>query len=151
LTETGEIWFVLFLLWRGVSMSSSGFPSHGAAEEPLPDQVPAPPPDPTEEAGLMERVLRETLAVTEADVPLDGAELTALEDVARRFMDTALSRHPVVVALVQAILSARFGSLACRPDVCQAVSLRIAETLWEDPTSHARLLRLWTRLTEAVR
>ncbi len=99
----------------------------------------------------MERVLRETLAVTEADVPLEGAELTALEDVARRFIGTALSLHPVVVALVQAILSARFGSLACYPDVGQAVSLRIAQTLWDDPTSQARLLRLWARLTEAVR
>jgi len=132
-------------------MASSGFSLHGAAEGPLPDQTPAPPPDPTEEAGLMQRVLRETLAVTEADVPLDTAELTALEDVARRFIDAALSLHPVVVALVGAILSARFGYLACRPEVCQAVSLRIAETLWEDPASQARLLRLWARLTEAVR
>ena len=122
-------------------MSSSGLPSHDAAEERPPDQVPAPPADPTEEAGLMERVLRETLAVTEADVPLEGAELTALEDVARRFIGTALSLHPVVVALVQAILSARFGSLACRPDVGQAVSQRIAETLWDDPTSQVRPTR----------
>ena len=99
----------------------------------------------------MERVLQETLAVTEVGVPLDGVELTALEDVARRFVDTAVSLHPVVVAMVQAILCARFGSLACRPDVGQAVSLRIAETLWEDPTSQARLMRLWARLTEAVR
>lgn len=132
-------------------MSSSGFRAYDAANEPLPDRVLPAPAEASTDTELMERVLRETLAVTEANLPLDGAELTALENVARKFIDTTLSVQPVVVALVQTILSARFASLGSGPDLCQAVSLRIAETLWEDPTSQARLLRLWARLTEAVR
>lgn len=99
----------------------------------------------------MDRVLRETLAAADPDAPLEAAELEALLQVARRHGNADLSLQPVAVELVEAVLWTRFRAVSGRGDLWQSLAVRIAATLWEDPTSRGRLQVLWSRLTEAAR
>jgi hypothetical protein len=80
----------------------------------------------------MERVMRETLAVTDADVPLDDTELAGLQELVQRFYGTPISANPVVAGLVQVVLTPRFGALTSHAGVGQVIAVRIAETLWDD-------------------
>jgi hypothetical protein len=133
------------------TMSSSGFASNQSGGGAVSESLTTPHSEPVSEPGLMERVLRETLAVTDPDAPLDAAQWGDLQAVARRYAGEPLSMDPVLVLLVQAILGARFAALPRRDELGESVARRIAETLWDDPPSQARLHRLWAHLTEAVR
>ncbi len=97
----------------------------------------------------MERVVQETLAAAEQDGPGDGATVEALQGVARQYAGVPFALQPVLVAMVRAVLSVRFGALMSPAESWQNMTQRIAETLWEDPRSQDRLQTLWTRLNEA--
>jgi hypothetical protein len=130
-------------------MSASAFAANGPPDRPfleslsLPRQVADP--------GLLEQVLRETLAVSDPEVPLSRSEWEALRQVAERHKVVALSLDPIAVQLVTAILVTRFHDVECPAELWQTLARQIAGTLWEDPTSQARLHAIWASLTEAVR
>ena len=126
------------------SLAANGHPDRPFLESPsLPRQV--------ADLDLLEKVLRETLAVSDPEVPMSRGEWEALRQVAQRHMNVALSLDPVAIQLVTAILVTRFHDVACPDELWQTLARQIAETLWEDPTSQTRLHALWARLTEAVR
>lgn len=130
-------------------MCSSAFATDGHPDRPflesplLPGQVADP--------DLLEKVLRETLAASDPEVPMSPGEWEALREVAQRHTDLGLSLDPVVIQLVTAILVTRFRDVECPAELWQVLARQIAGTLWEDPTSRARLHALWGRLIEAVR
>lgn len=130
-------------------MSSSAFAADGPAERPFLESPPL--PHQLGDPGLLEQVLRETLAVSDPEVPLSHGEWEALRRVAEQHAGVALSRDPIAVQLVTAILVTRFHNVDCPAEVWQTLARQIAETLWEDPTSQARLHALWVRLIEALR
>jgi hypothetical protein len=106
-----------------------------------------PPTDRT----LLESVLQWTEATLSADDPLEAADVEALRQVARRHPATPLSRDPVVVELVQAMLRTQFSVHADWLPVWQSASGLIAETLFEDPVWRDRLEVLWSRLLKGER
>ena len=99
------------------------------------------------EPTLLESVLRRTAALTNAEEPVDDEEMAAVEQVARRLKGHAFALDPVVVDLVGAMLLVEFGRQWTSPGLWEVVSRRIARTLFEDPTSRARLETLWARLS----
>jgi len=133
-------------------MSSSGFSSDDDYQRPFADQPePAPSGDAPDSANLMDRVLEETLAATDADAALEPGEVDALKQVARRHPNEPLTLSPVATELVGAVLSTRFGHLRDKAEHWQSMSSTIAETLMDDPSSRDRLQSLWARLSEATR
>ncbi len=133
-------------------MSSSGFDSDDGFQRPFADQPePAASDEAADQSDLMERVLEETLAATDAAAPLEPRELEALKEVARRHPDEPLTLLPVATELVRAVLSTRFGHLRDGTESWQSMTSTIAETLMDDPSSRDRLQSLWAQLSEAAR
>jgi len=130
-------------------MSSSAFAADGPADRPFLESLSL--PHQLADPGLLEQVLRETLAVSDPEVPLSLGEWEALRRVAEQQTGVALSLDPVVIQVVTAILVTRFRNVECPAELWQVLARQIAETLWEDPISQARLHALWARLIEAVR
>jgi len=131
-------------------MSSSGADRDDGYERPFADGPAEQSADSTANGELMDRVLQETLAATDADTPLDPTELAALIDVARRHCGQTPTLASIVVELVEAVLATRFGGVSDGGDRWRSMSSAIAETLMDDPTSRDRLESLWTRLCEAA-
>jgi hypothetical protein len=98
---------------------------------------------------LLQNVLNQTLAAMDEGQAVDDAERQALQTVVERYPDSELCLEPIGEQLVSAMLAARFRCLEYPPEVWENLAPQIARTLWEDPTSRARLLELWTRLNEA--
>lgn len=92
--------------------------------------------------GLLEEVLDRT--ETEATTEVDSESLEALLRVARRYAGRELCVDPVLIELVDVILTRQFHQ--CSPAESCAIAERIAQTLFDDPESHARLTRFWSRL-----
>jgi hypothetical protein len=102
----------------------------------------------TSGAELMQQVLEETAAVAGARRSLAPDEWDALLAVARRHAGQPLELSPIAQELVQALLASRFRGLMRDPEVWSRATLRIAETLWEDPPSRARFQAFWERLLQ---
>lgn len=117
----------------------------------MPSDQPPADHEKASDGGLLEQVLQETLFGSGAAGLLDEPLLAALVEVARRHPGRPLSLDPVMVDLVQAIVRINLGQYSRSDADWQAMSRRIAETLWEDQPSHERLERFWTRLSEAAR
>jgi hypothetical protein len=98
---------------------------------------------------VMEKVLQETLSAAGSDEPVGSAEMQALVEVARRHAGQSISLDPIAIELVESILLCRFGPQLRRSQDAKELPRTVAETLWENPDSHDRLLRLWNRLAEA--
>jgi hypothetical protein len=98
---------------------------------------------------LLQNVLNQTLAAMDVGQAVDDAERQALQSVVERYPHAELGLKPIGEELVSAMLAARFRCLEYPAGVWENLAPQIARTLWEDPTSRARLLVLWTRLNEA--
>nr|MBL7038366.1 hypothetical protein [Pirellulaceae bacterium] len=129
-------------------MSSSGADRDDGYERPFAEGPTEESADATANGELMDQVLQETLAATDADTPLDPSELEALIDVARQHSGQTLAS--VVVELVEAVLATRFGGISDGGDRWRSMASAIAETLMDDPASRDRLESLWARLCEAA-
>jgi hypothetical protein len=134
----------------GTPMSPSPFNAGDAA-----GRIPAEPPPASAEkspdGSLLEQVLQETLFGSDKGGSMDKPLMASLVEVARRHQGRPLSLDPIMVDLVQAIVSINLGHLAAKDADWHAMSRQLAATLWEDPPSQERLERFWTRLSEAAR
>ena len=127
-------------------MDSPQYQSEDSGE--LPDREgPAGAPA-RDDAELMQQVLDETLAAAGARRPLESDEWEALLAVARRHSGQPLTVSPVARELVEAVLASRFRGLLRDPEVWTRTTLRIAETMLEDPPSRERLRSFWERLLQ---
>ena len=95
---------------------------------------------------LLRQVLAETSEICGVDEPLDEADAAALHEVARRHRGEPLVLDPIGVELVQALLRSHFPTQPHASQLWQAIAVKIALTLLEDPTSKKRLEALWTAL-----
>lgn len=96
----------------------------------------------------LEQVLHETLAKLGEGGETDTADMAALHEVAVRHRDRPFGLDPVAVDLVRAVLGQRFQSLLSSDSTWQEMVRQIAQTLFEDAPSHARLESLWRKLRE---
>ena len=122
---------------------SPGEPFGSRPEIPEESAAESAPPD----ASLLESVLRQTEAMTDADEPPSRAEMEAVEEVARRLAGEPFSLDPVAVELVSAMLLVQYGSQWNSPGLWRVVSERIARSIFESPPSRERMERLWDRLS----
>lgn len=97
---------------------------------------------------LLDSVLRQTAQTSASDDAVTADDLAALRQVAVRHRGEPLICQPVVVELVQAVLSEQFRPVVTTAESWQAMCSGIAQTLFEDPVSRERLDSLWARLSE---
>ena len=100
---------------------------------------------------LYAQVLREALGRVELLESVQTSELSALRRVAKRHAGRPLSVEPVIFELVDSMLRSVFRLREPVSDRWSQMCRRVAASLWEDPAAHARLQRLWHRLSEDVR
>lgn len=98
---------------------------------------------------LLEQVIRQTLMLDQSSAAENQALVQALREVALRHQGADFALDPITVEMVEAIFSTQFSGPAAASKQWQAISRRVAETLYEDPVSHDRLAALWARLAEA--
>lgn len=100
---------------------------------------------------LLDSVLRQTAKnqpAEDAGEAASAADLAALQTVAQRHGGKPLLVEPVVIELVQAVLSEQFQPLIASDESWQTMCSGIAQTLYDDPVSRERLDTLWSRLQE---
>jgi hypothetical protein len=107
--------------------------------------------DTADVAGLAKGLLEQVLEQTPSNAPseADRALLDALTEIARRHQRRELSRDPILVDLLQEVLVRQFPRSGTAGS-WRSIAEKIATTLFEDPESHRRLARFWTRLSERV-
>lgn len=131
-----------------------------------------PPAEPAKELEASLSLLEEVLAWTMANLDQrQGKVETVLEpflDVARTYAGHPCTPDPVVAELVLAALRQQFGpgsfsgraapalpegaragaasAAASARDRWRQVALHVANTIWEDPQGHDRVVRFWERL-----
>ena len=127
-------------------MSSSAFAADDSRGDLAPELVST---DQAADDSLLQNVLHQTLAAMDVGQAVDEAERQAFRTVVERYPGAELCLEPIAEELVSALLAARFRCLEYPAGVWENLAPQIARTLWEDPTSRARLLVLWTRLNEA--
>jgi hypothetical protein len=97
---------------------------------------------------LLEKVVRETLAICVTNEPLETADVQRLREVAKRHAGSSFADEPVVSELVHALLEGWLGP--AMTDLGRGAASQIARTLLEDPVAKARLERFWRRLSGEV-
>jgi hypothetical protein len=97
---------------------------------------------------LLDSVLRQTAPSSSADDAPTAADMVALRDVADRHRGKKLVVQPIVVELVQAVLSEQFQPVVASGESWDTMCSGIAQTLFDDPVSRDRLDSLWSRLSE---
>lgn len=101
--------------------------------------------------GLLEQVLQETESASQEsngpNAAAEALETAALQAIARRYAGAALVLDPILVDLVEEMLTSRFKSTAPSEN-WRAISRQVAEHLLEDPQSQRRLAELWQRLSQ---
>jgi len=118
-------------------------------EERRPQELPTTSDAAGPESGVLDDVVRATIASAETDDRLTSQELAALKEVARRWGDAPFSLEPIAVELVQAIVMTNYGQLRAQQD-WPSMTARIARNLYESPAANARLNNLWRRLVESL-
>jgi len=99
--------------------------------------------------GLLDEVIRQTESMSQETSAADQADLEALLAVARRYAGQPLTLDPILVELVQAMLVRQFERQASQVD-WRGISLKVAQTLFDDPQAQTKLHRLWKGLTQRV-
>lgn len=95
---------------------------------------------------VLEDVLKQTAALHSLEHANNPEGLEPLLDVARRLHGMEFNLEPVLVGLVRAALRRQTPSDWQTEVQLVAVADRVAQTLFENPDSHARLNTLWVRL-----
>ena len=98
------------------------------------------------DAAIWENVLRQTAEVGLFDAPLTPAERDALRNVAQRHQGQPLTLQPVATALVQAVILPQLPADASAAESWRQAFVEIAQTQLDDPSTCARLDRLWSQL-----
>jgi hypothetical protein len=106
-------------------------------------------PTSSDEAHLLEQVLASTSFAGGEINALPAEELEALRQVARRHSGGILSVQPVLEELIEAILGKQLRALAPSPEGRREMVVEIAQTLFDDSVSRARLESLWLGLLES--
>lgn len=102
-------------------------------------------PDPS----ILEDVLRETIA-SDADL-IQPEQMEALRDVARRHATASFEIDPIGVGLAEAILITNYKDLCVSDEKWRAMSLHVAESLFEADNIRQRVRDFWRQLCESVR
>jgi len=97
---------------------------------------------------LLDLVLQQTLLAQGTEVDEKSDTLDALVEVARRRSGEPFALDPVAIELVQTALRNPFRGLVKSDQQWQTMTRQVAQTLYDDPTSHDRLSSLWRRLGE---
>jgi hypothetical protein len=122
--------------------------THYRADAANPARPPAAPEDPAAQA-LLELVLQQTMAAY-AQMQGAGTQVTeALRAVADEYAGASLSFEPCLVALVSAAIREPFASWVPEGPTWDALCRKVAQTMYDDPNSRARLETLWVQLQEA--
>jgi hypothetical protein len=96
---------------------------------------------------VLEDVLNQTAALYALELGSDPSDLEALAEVARRLRGVEFELQPVLVELVRATLRRQLKSVWHSEQQFTEVADRVANTLYENPVTHARLQALWIRLS----
>lgn len=116
----------------------------------LPNGKPAASVFTSAEAKLLEAVLQETANGFGGAEPLDPQTKEAFFDVARRYRGRPLDFDPTLVELVRVALRGLLHPDRDGVEFCRQLSVRVAQTLYEDPPARQRLERFWSRLAEGA-
>jgi hypothetical protein len=127
-----------------LSDPNNDVPSTPLEESLLPGRVP--PRD-----SLLRSVVESTEAMFRKGGNGDAAVLGILESVVARYGAGPLASDAAVAEMIEGILREEFRSHPEWGMLWPAASREIARTLWEDPTSRARLESLWQYLCERGR
>lgn len=101
-----------------------------------------------EEGFLLEQVLASTpLTGGEVD-SLPSGDLEALKQIARRHAGRAFSIRPVLEEMIEALLGKQLRGLGASPAARGALIAEVAQTLYDDEATRARLEAIWLRLAE---
>lgn len=99
-----------------------------------------------EEKSLLDEVLRQTEQSADERDTADRAVWGRLLEVAQRHSGEPFGLEPVLVEMVDASLQSQFGT-EIDPETRRSVCRRIAQTLFDDPTSRERLELLWNHIS----
>lgn len=95
--------------------------------------------------GILEQVLHETESISNQPAAEESADLTALCNIARKYPNSQLVLDPILIELVEVMLTRQFKSENAIAD-WKIIARRVADGLFEDPGSHRRLHEFWNRL-----
>lgn len=99
-----------------------------------------------DEKSLLDQVLRQTEQSADERDTADRAVWGRLLGVAERHSGEPFGLEPVLVEMVDASLESQFGT-GIDPETRRAACRRIAQTLFDDPTSRERLELLWNHIS----
>jgi hypothetical protein len=100
----------------------------------------------TADAHLLEQVLLRMRDLCGGGEPLEEKEMECLREVARRYRGLPLTREPVAVELVLAVVGVFDRVVKYDRDDWRRIAEQVAQTLLEDPPTAERLNRFWARL-----
>ncbi len=131
---------------------SSAFNHGNSRPAPQPAAAQETPAQPTSPQPVGSRMLDQVLASTRGQSPAAGfvepSDVDALRAVVEALRDQPFALEPVARELVHAMLEVQFRKAQIAPTTLRAMSLQLATTLCEDPSSRQRLADLWTALCE---
>lgn len=120
-----------------------GRPHDGRPHKPLENEASR-----GEGSFLLEQVLASTpLSAGEVN-SLPPEELESLKQVARRHPGRTFSARPVLEELIEAMLGKQLRGMVASPAARAALVSEIAQTLYDDDATRARLEAMWLRLAE---
>jgi hypothetical protein len=132
-------------------MSASQFGPRDESARPEPVDAPSGSAD--GRAGgrvLLEKVMEETERLLGREDALEPQQIAAIRAVARRRAGEGLILDPVLIELVEAVLSVQFRGLADGSPIWKQAARQIAQTLFDDPVARGRLEALWNNLSGGV-
>jgi hypothetical protein len=110
------------------------------------------------EERLLEVILQETERLLERSgkteqnaPPADPDDMTAIWRVAQRHSGEPFSLHPIAKELTEAVLEKTYRPRVGSAAAWDALTTRIAQTLFDDPGARERLQAMWERLSETGR
>lgn len=104
--------------------------------------------DSSRDAEALDQVVRTMVESLEADEQATAEEIAALGAVATRLGNLPLTLDPVVIALVEAMITVNYGHLKRAPEIWTGTAHKIATLLFDSPAARARLDNLWRSLLE---
>lgn len=102
---------------------------------------------------LLEHVLRQTISALGENGSISPELMQAMSAIGRQFGNREFTLEPAGVELIDAVLLSILppAPAALSAEKRRQMALEIAETLFDDPHTRARLTTLWKRLLEAQR